>query len=130
MKKLFFLCAFLISAFITLSQTTYKGSFIIKNLSDNSKLEFYTKAIEKVDFEKYRLQNKNVMLEFRNGFELELISVETLKSKGIVANAYQYAEDTAPDDKYPIFKISDEGIVVTMHHAKLTKQQSKLNSVK
>ncbi len=130
MKRIFFVVALMLSIVVSFSQTTYKGSFVIKDLSDNSKLEFYTSAIEKSNFEKYRLQDQDVILKFKNGFALELSSVKSLKSKGLVINTDQYEKVKADDYQYPLFKISEEGIIVVMHHAKISKEQSKLNSIK
>lgn len=106
------------------SNTTPKGSFVIHgaNLNDTD-LNFYTKSIEAVDLEKYRAKTTSVFLEFRNDFKLELISAEKLVQSGASLNISDYTDMLPKDYIYPIFRIDDSGILVTMHRTKVTKAQ-------
>jgi len=123
-RKGVILSLFLSSLFISgISQTnrTPINSFVITKLADVSKLEFYKSAISKVDFEKYRSKTKSVLLEFRNGFQMELLSAEVLKQRGNVINMDEYTDILPSNYRYPSFKIDDSGIIVTQHKTGITK---------
>lgn len=107
---------------------TIPGSFSVIGEDDQTKKTFYVQSIEKADFEKYRLKTKDVVLEFRNGFKLVLSSADKLSIQGIEINIGQYSDDLAPDYTYPIFKIDESGIVVTMHKTRLTKSELKIQA--
>lgn len=134
MKKtplLFFFFVLFCFSFKTVStqtNTTLKNSFVISGLLDLSKLEFIKQAIEKTDFEKYRAKTKSVYLEFRNNFTLELISADRLNQSGIQINTSNYTDVLSPEFRYPLFKIDDSGIIVTMYKTKITKEELNNNS--
>ena len=95
------------------NKTTIKNSFVIhgENISP-SDLAFYTKSIEAADFEQFRLQTERVILKFKNGFTLELISAKDLVIKNIkqdldINNYTNYA--ATPNYKYPLFEILSSG---------------------
>lgn len=131
MKKIFLLCILFVCAFFMHAQNkTITGSFIIRDLSDNSKLEFYTKAIEKANFEELRLRNKSLEFKFENGFVLELSPATELKTKGIISNTDIYKEELDKNFQYPVFKISDEGLLVALYNSLPSKYELKINSEK
>ena len=106
------------------SKTTIKNSFVIHGTNINqADLDFFTKSIEAVDLEKYRAKTTSVFLEFRNDFKLELISAEKLVQSGAALNTLDYTDVLPKDYIYPIFRIDDSGIVVTMHKTKITKAE-------
>lgn len=121
--SIFMLCLGVTSIFAQ-SNTTSINSFVIHgtNLND-SDLNFYTKSIAAVDFEKYRARTTSVFLEFRNNFSLELISAEKLVQSGVALDLSKYSDILPIDYRYPIFKIDESGILVTMHQTKVTKAQ-------
>lgn len=106
------------------SNTTSASSFVIHGTDLNdSDLNFFTKSIESVDLEKYRAKTTNVFLEFKNNFRLELISAEKLVQSGATLDLSQYSDILPSEYRYPLFKIDDSGILVTMHRTKITKAQ-------
>ncbi len=111
MKKIIFPLLFLFAFIQANAQNkTIPGSFIIKELKDNSQLSFFTKSIEAANFEQYRLKEKSVMLEFSNGFKVELLSAKDCFVKGnqITINDYQ--------TEYPIkFSLPTFFITETSH---------------
>lgn len=130
MKKLFLVCILLVCTFFLGAQTTPVESFKISNNTNPEKADFYKSVILKSNFEEYRLRNTPVTLNFNNGFTLELFSAKELENKGNSVEASRYKESVPENYQYPLFKISDDGILVTMHHSPLTKQQIKENSAK
>jgi len=95
------------------TKTTIKNSFVIHgtNLSQ-ADLDFYTKSIEAADFEQYRLQTETVVLKFKNGFNLELMSAKDLVVKNIKADldVTTYTNYAAnPNYKYPLFDVLPSG---------------------
>lgn len=97
------------------SPATLKNSFIIHASSLNKSDEaFYTKSIEAADFEQFRLQNQPVILKFKNGFTLELLSAKDLLIKNLAPNLdiNKYSNYPAmPNYKYPLFEILSTGWV-------------------
>ena len=97
------------------SKTTIKNSFVIHNESAQaSDVAFFTTSIESADFEQFRLQTQTVILKFKNGFTLELISAQDLVSRSIKAdldvNLYTNYPPN-PNYKYPLFEILPSGWV-------------------
>ena len=106
------------------SKTTIKNSFVIHGTDINqADLDFFTKSIEAVDLEKYRARTTSVFLEFRNHFTLELISAEKLVNAGSALDLSTYSDILSNEYRYPIFRIDDSGVLVTMHRTKITKAQ-------
>lgn len=95
---------------------TFKNSFVIHgNNLTSDQLSFYSKSIEAADFEQFRLQTETVVLNFKNGFTLELISakdlvVRNIKSDLDINNYTNYA--ATANYKYPLFEIIDSGWVM------------------
>lgn len=114
-KLAFLLLFFSIQISNAQTKTTIKNSFVIHgdNLSSQD-LAFYTKSIEAADFEQFRLQTETVILKFKNGFTLELISAKDLVVRNIKQdldiNSYTNYAST-PDYKYPLFEILSSGWV-------------------
>lgn len=109
----FFVFCFSYEKAFSQNKTTIKNSFVIhgENISP-SDLEFYTKSIEAADFEQFRLQTETVILKFKNGFTLELISAKDLVIRNIkqdldINNYTNYA--ATPNYKYPLFEILSSG---------------------
>ncbi|MCF8424596.1 MAG: hypothetical protein K9H41_09645 [Bacteroidia bacterium] len=123
MKNLFFILFIaLISSIRLFSQSqTIPNSYIISGLTDTSKLQSIKNSIENADFEKYRAKTKSVFLEFRDNFTLELIPAEKLAQSETSLNISNYSDILPPDYIYPLFKIDNSGILVTMYKAKVTK---------
>lgn len=97
------------------SNTTIKNSFVIHGTNLNqTDVDFYTKSIEAADFEQFRLQTQTVLLTFKNGFNLELISAKDLVVKNIKANLDINSYTNYPPNpnyKYPVFEILPSGWV-------------------
>ena len=99
----------------TAQNTTIKNSFIIHgNDLKKDDVSFFTKSIEAADFEQFRLQTETVILKFKNGFTLELISAKELIVRNIKQNLEinKYTNYSAtPNYKYPLFEILPSGWV-------------------
>jgi hypothetical protein len=110
---LFFISIFKINAVSAQTKTTIKNSFVIhgENVTPTD-LAFYTKSIEDSDFEQFRLQTETVILRFKNGFTLELISAKDIVIRNIKqdldVNTYTNYAST-PDYKYPLFEVLSSG---------------------
>lgn len=97
------------------SKTTIKNSFVIRGTSlSQTDVDFYTKSIEVADFEQFRLQTQTVLVTFKNGFNLELISAKDLVARNIKPdldiNTYTNYPPN-PNYKYPLFEILPSGWV-------------------
>ncbi|MBC7694364.1 MAG: hypothetical protein H7141_02850 [Burkholderiales bacterium] len=118
MKNTLLLLVFFFSILFTVKESsaqskTIKNSFVIHgNDLSSDQLNFYAKSIEAADFEQFRLQTENVILKFKNGFNLELISAKDLVVRNIKSdldlNTYtNYAANA--NYKYPLFEIIASG---------------------
>lgn len=100
---------------ITAQNTTIPGSFIIHGVNlQKADIDFYTKSIVAADFEQFRLKTETVILKFKNGFTLELISAKDVVVKNIKQNLdiNTYTNYPAtPNYKYPLFEILKSGWV-------------------
>lgn len=122
--SLLLLC-FAVTPTFAQSKNTIKNSFVIHG--DDLKpadVAFFTKSIEAADFEQFRLQTETVILKFKNGFTLELISAKDL----VVRNIKQDLDVTAytnyaatPNYKYPLFEILASGWVTAGVESSQTK---------
>lgn len=105
-----------IHCFFGQTKVTVKNSFVIHG-TDLKKvdLDFFTKSIETADFEQFRLQTETVILKFKNGFTLELISAKDLVIRNIKTdldiNSYTNYP-ASPNYKYPLFEILPSGWVI------------------
>lgn len=131
MKKTIFVAVIILTSLVVRAQNkTIKGSFILKNLVDQSKLEFYTQAIENANFEDLRLKEKTQVFEFENGFSLELVSAKELIKRGVSLDLIAYKQELDKDFQIPLFRISSEGHLVALYEYKHTKTETKINSTK
>lgn len=93
---------------------TFKNSFVIHGNLSLEKIKFFTKSIEAVDLEQFRLKTTRLTLKFKNGFFLELIPAKDLFIKKIVPDidVNNYSDHVAtPNYKYPVFEILDSGSI-------------------
>jgi hypothetical protein len=84
-------------------------SFEILNNSQPEKKEFYLQSISKANLESYRLKEKRVVLDFKNGFQLELLSAKELFLKGIAVDMNQYSEKFNDGYELPLFSVMENG---------------------
>jgi len=95
------------------TNTTIPNSFVIhgQNLKPDD-VSFFTKSILAANMEQFRLQTQTVVLQFKNGFDLELISAKDLVVRNIKSdldiNAYSNFPAMA-NYKYPLFEILKSG---------------------
>jgi hypothetical protein len=107
--SLFFFLFFSLSVFSQAPETTIPGSFqLIKNNFPDQSV-FFTKSILKSNLETYRLKNKRVVLEFKNGFQCELLSAKEVFMSGVKVDMNTYQENFDKDFALPIFSINEHG---------------------
>ncbi|MBI2723276.1 MAG: hypothetical protein HYX39_13965 [Bacteroidetes bacterium] len=111
----FFIICFSTLTSLGQSNSTIKNSFIIHAASlSKSDEAFYTKSIEAADFEQFRLKDQPLILKFKNGFTLELLSAKDLLVKNIAPSIdiNKYSNYPAlPNHRYPLFEILNTGWV-------------------
>ena len=110
---MFFMLFFNINVTYAQSKTTIKNSFVIHgDHLKSSDIDFFTKSIEAADFEQFRLQTQTVILVFKNGFTLELISAKDLVINNIKQDldVNSYTNYPAmPNYQYPVFEVLPSG---------------------
>lgn len=105
------LIIFILLGFTSISQiiTTQIGTFeIVKNLNPERN-DYYNQSISKSNLENYRLKNKRVTLNFKNGFDIELLSAKELFLKHIEIDLNSYLEDFEKNSKLPLFVVMENG---------------------
>ena len=127
MKRIFLLCMFLMCAYVMSAQKTPAGSFIILNNPNTEKQEFISQSISNSNLEPYRLQDKNVILTFENGFQVELISVTGLQNKGIQVDPASYKTGFEKLYTLPSFKMTDDGNIISKHKTLPKKEEMRDN---
>jgi hypothetical protein len=105
------LIIFILLGFTSISQiiTTQIGTFeIVKNLNPERN-DYYNQSISKSNLENYRLKNKRVTLNFKNGFDIELLSAKELFLKHIEIDLNSYLEDFEKNSNLPLFVVMENG---------------------
>ncbi len=110
---------FFISA--ALSAQTMKGSFKIINNNHPENESFYITSIEKANLESYRLQNKEVTVQFENGFDCVFESAKAMFLEGKNINATSYQESFSENFSLPVFNIINSGALVAIYPVKNKK---------
>lgn len=113
MKKLTLtVIAVFVSVLVFCQTLTPAGSFRcqIKTPGDLTPSQIST-YISKLSFENYRLQDKQVVLKFDNGFDIVLLSANQIQTMGLISNAATYQTDFTPTFKLPVFHMISDGRV-------------------
>jgi hypothetical protein len=122
MKKIIFVAVIILTSLVVRAQNkTIKGSFILKNLVDQSKLEFYTQAIENANFEQYRLADQDLKITFENCFVLELFSAKKCLLLNKIASIESYSISSSFDETKPVFSVNNDGFVLIKYTTKESK---------
>jgi hypothetical protein len=116
----FLFAVILIMHFSAYAQTI-TGSFKIINNTHPEQEKFYISSIEKSNMENYRLQDKETIVHFENGFDCVFASAKDLFLNGRQLNAASYQEDFAKNFIQPTFNITASGYLVAIYHNKTKK---------
>lgn len=111
-KKLTFILSvlFSLSAF---SQATPLKSFecnIKPGYQEFTQTQIET-YISKVDFEKYRLQDKRTTLSFDNGFEITMLSANEAAASGLISDPTSYPKRFTVNYGLPTFHLTPDGLI-------------------
>ncbi len=112
MKNRLFTTIFLMTFAIFIKASTLPNSFVILGNISAEQKAFYTKSIEAADMEQFRLQQQTVVLKFKNGFVVELLSAKELLVKGIAPNLdiNLYPKNyTNASYRPPVFEVLNSG---------------------
>jgi hypothetical protein len=89
-----------------------KETFYLTGTIPSDKREFYMASIAKADMESYRLREKEVVIEFKEGFKCVLPSAKQLIIKGYQIDPNAYKTDFDKKFVMPVFKILADGHLV------------------
>lgn len=93
------------------SNLTYK----ILNPESVDNISSYVIALDKSDLTSNRLRNKNVIIKFETGLEVEIFSAQFLSDQNLLANDISfYLEDFGKSTR-PIFKLGDNDFIIELH---------------
>lgn len=109
-RLLFFILVVCFSINKSYSQSkTLANSFEIIGDYDKSKLAFYEASILNANMEQYRLREKNVIVNFKEGFECIFYSAKRLSAKGMNIQFENYPIDFVEEFTLPVFSINSNG---------------------
>jgi hypothetical protein len=99
--------------YIQSNSVTESGKkFYLTGSIDNNKKAFYISSIEKADMESYRLRDKEVIVEFKEGFKCVLPSAKQLIITGSQIDPNSYKEGFDNRFVMPVFSIQTDGHLV------------------
>jgi hypothetical protein len=92
-----------------------REKFILKGVASEEKLAFYKESISKANMESYRLREKEVIIQFEEGFECILPSAKQLIIKGYELDPNSYQLDFSNRFLMPVFQILADGQLVAKY---------------
>ena len=119
MKRFFFLlflCLTLLAGKGLSAQTTIKNSFIIQNNKLPDKEEYYKTVLYKAEMEGFRLQDKDEVLTFKEGFEVVMLSAKKLKEKGLSIDIENYKKEFTKEFIMPVFNIGNGDYIMAQYN--------------
>lgn len=91
------------------------GTYVFQNPEVVDNIDSYMYAIDKADFDTYRLPNDSRILTFESGLKVELYSEEKLMDLGLpVNNNLINRNKNTPVESTSIFSLSPEGIILEL----------------
>jgi hypothetical protein len=115
MGKKIFTLLLLFSGCLVYSQKTVPGSFTLTNNQHPENEAFYITSIEKADMEKFRLKDKEVTIEFENGFTCVMLPAKELFISGKNVNPLNYQEGFSRNFVMPVFNVMPDGHLTAVH---------------
>lgn len=112
LKKKLIAALFLMLFSTFIKASTLPNSFVILGDFTAEQKAFFKKSIEAADMEQFRLQHQTVVLKFKNGFVVELLSAKELVVRGIAPNLNinQYQKSyTNASYRPPVFEVLASG---------------------
>ncbi len=94
---------------------TIKNSIVIQNNKSPEKEGYYKDAIYQANMEGYRLKEKDVTLQFAEGFQCVMLSAKSLKNKGIKIDVDSYLLDFPYSYKMPLFSLTADGHLIASY---------------
>lgn len=87
-------------------------SYVYVNPNVVADIAPYTEALTHSDLDKYRYFDQRNTLHFENGLNVELLSANELSASGIPFNKDHVRTEVPSFDTKPIFKLTENGILV------------------
>lgn len=112
MNKIVLAFFLLMISYVGYAQKTVPGSFKIANNNRPENEAFYKTSIEKADMEQFRLKDKEVTLEFENGFQCVLMSAKEVFIKGGSIRPDDYQDNFPMTYSLPLFDIAQNGLIM------------------
>lgn len=97
------------------SQAHTSEKFYLTGPVTSGKEQFYKMAIALADMENYRLREKEVILEFEEGFKCVLPSAKQLIIKGHNVDPNRYQENFPVGFLLPVFSIKSDGQLIAKY---------------
>jgi hypothetical protein len=112
MKKL--IIAFSLLVFST---TLYgqEKSYLITDEAQVGDINIYITAIEKANWDKYRMIDERRVIKFKKGVIIELLSANEMTEKGMEINQSLVLKQSPTGIYQPLFVLSDNGFIIEQH---------------
>tara|TARA_B110000285_G_C15094120_1_gene600876 strand:- start:1205 stop:1564 length:360 start_codon:yes stop_codon:yes gene_type:complete len=112
MKKL------IIGFSLLISSTTLFGqdkSYVITDEALVGDISIYITAIEKANWDKYRIVDERRVITFKKGVKIELLSANEMTEKGIEINLSKVMKQSPKGIYQPIFVLNNNGFIIEQH---------------
>jgi len=114
MKKLIIAIGILISSSALVAQDQNK-SYIITDEAQVADINIYTAAIEKANWDKYRVVDERRVITFKVGVKFELLSANEMTEKGFEIDHSKVMKQSPTGTYQPLFVLSDNGFIIEQH---------------
>ena len=90
-------------------------SYIITEKAHVGDINIYITAIEKANWDKYRLVDERRVITFKKGVKIELLSANEMTEKGIEINLSKVMKQSPKGIYQPIFVLNNNGFIIEQH---------------
>ena len=98
-------------------------SYVIKDNAQVADINLYVTAIEKANWNKYRLVDERRVITFKEGVKIELLSANEMTEKGLEINHSEVLKQSPKESYQPLFVLSDNGFIIEQHSYKPKRKQ-------
>ena len=98
-------------------------SYIITEKAHVSDINIYITAIEKANWDKYRLVDERRVITFKKGVKIELLSANEMTEKGLEIHLSKVMKQASNGKYQPLFVLSESGVIIEQHSYQTKRKQ-------
>lgn len=90
-------------------------SYVITDKAQVREINLYITAIEKANWDKYRLINERRVITFQKGVKIELLSADEMTEKGMEVDLSKILKQKPTTLYKPVFVLGENGYIIEQH---------------